>query len=192
MVIPGSKTTICDLEHLRAQGWDHDLHAYVRRGGRVLGICAGYQMLGKMVRDPLGIEGSTPFATGIGLLDIETTMSGQKTLRRVSGLEATTAERIDGYEMHLGISTGPATQRPMVRFDNGSLDGAVSENGRVAGCHVHGLFNSSAYRTALLESIGARSSGEDHSVTVDAALDEVSATLERALNIEALMQIGQR
>jgi adenosylcobyric acid synthase len=190
MVIPGSKTTIPDLEHLRAQGWDHDLHAYVRRGGRVLGVCAGYQMLGKLVRDPLGIEGSTPFAVGIGLLDIHTTMSEQKTLRAVSGEEITTGARIQGYEMHLGISTGTATQRPMVRFEDGTLDGAVSANGRVAGCHVHGLFNSSAYRAALLESLGGRSSGEDHAASVDAALDEVASVLERSLDIVELMRIG--
>ena len=190
IVIPGSKTTISDLEHVRAQGWDHDLHAYVKRGGRVLGICAGYQMLGRIVRDPLGIEGSIPVTTGIGLLDIETTMSTQKTLRKVSGNETLTAARVEGYEMHLGLSTGKATNRPMVRFDDGSLDGAVSENGRVAGCHVHGLFNSSAYRAALLESLGARSSGEDHLASVNAALDEVAAVLERTLNVEALMKIG--
>ncbi len=190
MVIPGSKTTIPDLEHLRAQGWDHDLHAYVRRGGRVLGICAGYQMLGKLVRDPLGIEGSTPLAEGLGLLDIETTMGEQKTLRKVSGEATATGARIEGYEMHLGISTGTATQRPMVRFEDGSLDGAVSENGRVTGCHVHGLFNSSAYRAALLESLGGRSSGEDHAANIDAALDEIALVLERTLDVSELVRIG--
>jgi adenosylcobyric acid synthase len=190
VIIPGSKTTIADLEHLRAQGWDHDLHAYVRRGGRVLGICAGYQMLGKTVRDPLGIEGSTPIATGLGLLDIETTMSERKTLRQVSGADIATSARIDGYEMHLGLSTGSATRHPMIRFADGSFDGAVNETGRVAGCHVHGLFNSSAYRAALLESLGARSSGEDHLASVDAALDEVASALASTLNIDALMRIG--
>lgn len=190
MVIPGSKTTIPDLEHLRAQGWDHDLHAYVRRGGRVLGICAGYQMLGKMVRDPLGIEGSTPFAAGLGLLDVETTMSAQKTLRKITGEETTTNARIEGYEMHLGISAGPTARRPMVRFEDGTLDGAVSANGRVAGCHVHGLFNSSAYRAALLQSLGGRSTGEDHAASVDGALDQISVVLERTLDIAELMRIG--
>ena len=190
VVIPGSKTTIADLEHLRAQGWDHDLHAYVRRGGRVLGICAGYQMLGNTVRDPLGIEGPMPVATGLSLLDIETTMSTQKTLRKVRGNETTTTAHVEGYEMHLGLSTGKATTRPMVRFEDGSLDGAVSENGRVAGCHVHGLFNSSAYRAALLKSLGARSSGEDHLASVNAALDEVASVLERTLNVEELIRIG--
>jgi adenosylcobyric acid synthase len=192
VVIPGSKTTIADLEHLRAQGWDHDLHAYVRRGGRVLGICAGYQMLGKIVRDPLSIEGSKPLAVGLGLLDIETTMGAQKTLRKVSGEEAATGARVEGYEMHIGVSTGRATQRPMVRFEDGSLDGAISESGRVAGCHVHGLFNSSAYRAALLASLGGQSSGLDHAASVDTALDDIAATLERSLDMEELMRIGER
>jgi adenosylcobyric acid synthase len=190
VVIPGSKTTIADLEYLRAQGWDHDLHAYVRRGGRVLGICAGYQMLGNVVRDPLGIEGSTPTTAGLGLLDIETTMAEQKTLREVSGRETTTAAPIEGYEMHIGISTGKATSRPMVRFEDGTCDGAVSANGRIAGCHLHGLFSSSPFRAALLESLGARPSGEDYRASVDRALDELSAVLERTLDIEALVRIG--
>ncbi len=190
VVIPGSKTTIPDLEHLRAQGWDHDLHAYVRRGGRVLGVCAGYQMLGKVVRDPLGIESSTPFTAGLGLLDIETTLGSRKTLRMVSGTDISTAARVDGYEMHVGASTGEATERPMIRFDDGSHDGAVSESGRLFGCHVHGLFNSSAYRAALLAAVGARSSGEDHSATVDAALDEIAAILGRTLSVEALLRIA--
>lgn len=190
IIIPGSKTTISDLEYLRAQGWDHDLHAYVRRGGRVLGICAGYQMLGRHVRDPLNIEGSVPITAGLGLLDIETTMGTHKTLREISGMETSTAARIRGYEMHLGLSTGKATQRPMVRFDDGSMDGAVSESGRVAGCHVHGLFNSSAYRAALLELLGAHSAGKDHFASVDGALDEMAGVLELVLDVDELMRIG--
>jgi adenosylcobyric acid synthase len=119
-------------------------------------------------------------------------MSTQKTLRQISGTEATTSARIEGYEMHLGISTGNATRRPMVRFADGTLDGAVSESGRVTGCHVHGLFNSSAYRSALLESLGARSSGVDHLASVNATLDEVASILDRTLNIEELIRIGTR
>jgi adenosylcobyric acid synthase len=117
-------------------------------------------------------------------------MGTHKTLRRVTGQETTTHARIDGYEMHLGISTGNATRRPMVRFDDGSHDGAVSEEGHVAGCHVHGLFTSTAYRAALLQSLGGQSSGQDHVASVDAALDEVASVLERTLNVEELMRIG--
>ena len=192
VIIPGSKTTIADLDYLRAHGWHHELHAYLKRGGRVLGLCAGYQMLGNLVRDPLGIEGSTRATAGLGLLDIETTMGAQKMLRQISGTEVTTGARIEGYEMHIGLSSGPATAHPMVRFDDGSLDGALTDHGRIAGCHIHGLFHSTAYRTALLASLGARSTGADHAASVDAALDELARQIERTLRIEDLLRIGER
>jgi adenosylcobyric acid synthase len=149
-------------------------------------------MLGRVVRDPLGIEGSTPATAGLGLLDLETTMAAQKTLRPISGTEAATGSRVEGYEMHCGLSTGPATRHPMVRFDDGSVDGALAERGRIAGCHLHGLFHSASYRAALLASLGARSSGADHATSVDAALDEVARELERTLRIADLMRIAQR
>jgi adenosylcobyric acid synthase len=192
VILPGSKTTIADLDHLRACGWHHELHAYLKRGGRVLGICAGYQMLGNVVNDPLGIEGSTRATAGLGLLDMETTMGAQKTLRQISGTEATTGARIEGYEMHIGLSTGPATAQPMMRFDDGTVDGALADHGRIGGCHVHGLFHSDSYRTAFLASLGARSAGSDHSLTIDRALDEVAQQLERSLRIEDLLGIGER
>ena len=190
VVLPGSKATITDLEFLRAQGWEHDLHAYVRRGGRVLGICAGYQMLGRVVRDPHHIEGLQEVAAGLGLLDVETTMSQDKTLSETMGIEVATGARIHGYEMHVGVSTGPGTARPMTRFNDGSCDGAISANGRIAGCHIHGLFHASEYRAALLESLGAQSSRENHMARVDEALDEIAAALEQSLRIQALLRIG--
>jgi adenosylcobyric acid synthase len=192
IVLPGSKTTLADLKFLRARGWDHDLHAYVRRGGRVLGICAGYQMLGRLVRDPLGIEGPDPVDEGLGLLDIETRMTPRKTLREIAGTDLTTGARIHGYEMHIGVSSGPATSRPMVRKDDGSFDGAISPDGRVRGCYVHGLFHSPQYRAALLASLGARSNGDSHAARVDAALDEIAAVLEEALCVESLLRIGHK
>jgi adenosylcobyric acid synthase len=192
VILPGSKTTIADLDVLREHGWDHELHAYLKRGGRVLGICAGYQMLGHVVRDPHGIEGSKRSTPGLALLDIETTMDTRKSLRFVSGTETTQSARIEGYEMHIGRSAGPATARPMVRFEDGTVDGAVNDDGRIAGCHVHGIFNSTAYRAALLASLGARSAGADHLASVDAALDEVAAVLERTLKIDELLRLGSR
>jgi adenosylcobyric acid synthase len=192
VIIPGSKTTIADLDHLRERGWHHELHAYLKRGGRVLGICAGYQMLGNVVNDPLGIEGSPRATAGLGLLDMETTMGAQKTLRQISGTEVTTGARIEGYEMHIGLSIGAATAQPMVRFDDGTVDGALADHGRIAGCHIHGLFHSDSYRTAFLASLGARSAGSDHSATIDRALDEVAQQLERSLRIDDLLGIGER
>jgi adenosylcobyric acid synthase len=191
VVLPGSKATIADLEFLRAQGWEHDLHAYVRRGGRVLGICAGLQMLGRSVRDPLRIEGSREHSIGLGLLDLDTEMSAQKILREVRGVETTTGARIDGYEMHVGVSRGPATANPMVRFDDGCVDGAVAAHGRVMGCHVHGIFHAAEFRSALIASLGGRSSGHDHTQHVQAALDEIAQCLARVLDVEALLGIAR-
>jgi adenosylcobyric acid synthase len=190
IVLPGSKTTIADLELVRSCGWEHDLHAYVRRGGHLLGICAGYQMLGSAIYDPHRIEGSQQSIAGLGLIDIVTTMQPRKVLREISGVEMQTGAPIHGYEMHLGSSSGPATDRPMVRFDDGSYDGALSANGRIGGCHVHGLFQSTAYRAALLAALGVHSSLADHAEQVDAALDEIAATLEDSLDVDALLRMG--
>lgn len=190
IVLPGSKATIADLEFLRAQGWDHDLHAYVRRGGRVIGICAGYQMLGANVHDPDHIEGEREAIAGLALLAIETTMTPRKTLRDVAGVDTMTGARIGGYEMHIGRSTGTATLRPMMRFDDGSTDGAVSVDGRVAGCHVHGIFNSTEFRSALLAALGAMSSNTNHAHVIDDALDDIARTLQSTLRIDALLALG--
>jgi adenosylcobyric acid synthase len=189
MIIPGSKTTIADLAFIRSCGWEHDLHAYVRRGGRLLGICAGYQMLGSAIHDPLCIEGPQQSIAGLGLTGIVTIMEPRKVLRDVSGTELQTGARIQGYEMHLGSCSG-AAGRPMVHFDDGTFDGAVSADGRIAGCHVHGLFQSTEYRAALLASLGAQSARNDHSARVHAALDEIAAKLEEVLDVEALIRIG--
>jgi adenosylcobyric acid synthase len=190
IVLPGSKATIADLEFLRAQGWEHDLHAYVRRGGRVMGICAGYQMLGTSVRDPDRIEGAREAIAGLGLLAIETTMTPRKMLREVCGIDITSGARIGGYEMHIGRSTGAATLRPMVRLDDGSTDGAVSADGRVAGCHVHGLFGSAEFRSTLLAALGAMSSNTNHAQIIDDALDELAGALQSTLRIDALLALG--
>lgn len=190
IVLPGSKATIADLAFLREQGWEHELHTYVRRGGRVLGICAGYQMLGRFVHDPNGIEGARRTIAGLGFIDIETTMTPDKILRPVEGIDVATGARITGYEMHLGVSTGRGTSTPKIRFDDGSIDGAINDNGRISGCHVHGLFASTPYRAALLATLGADSTREDHDARVDAALDEVAATLERTLSIDELLAVA--
>lgn len=192
VILPGSKSTIADLALLREHGWQHDLRAYLRRGGRILGICAGLQMLGQVVRDPLRIEGSLPSLEGLGLLDIQTHMMPEKVLREVRGNETTTGARIDGYEIHVGRTIAADGVSPMVRFDDGTVDGAVDANGRVFGCHVHGLFESAAFRTALLQMLGTRSTQDDHRLRVDAALDEIAATLGSTVAIDRLCAIARR
>jgi adenosylcobyric acid synthase len=252
IVIPGTKSTIADMEFMRGQGWDVDVLAHVRHGGRVLGICGGYQMLGHSISDPDGIEGPSRTVAGLGLLDVATVMTGDKTLREVSGVlvghtagggigagagaggdvragggagtggdvgaggagaEGAGAEGAGaggragaragvgtgtgagavpfaGYEMHVGSTTGSGAGRPFLRFSDGSTDGATSADGRVAGCYVHGLFGVTAARAALVSSIGAAPSLDDHAARVDAALDEIAGVLESCLDINALATIA--
>jgi len=191
LILPGSKSTIADLAMLREHGWHHELHAYLRRGGRVLGICAGMQMLGRSVHDPLRIDGAHASIEGFGLLDFDTEMTQHKLLRDVSGTETTTGARINGYEMHVGRSQGPGMRRPMIRFDDGTSDGAVSTDGRVFGCHVHGLFQATPFRAALLQLLGTRSAEQDQLARTDAALDEIAATLEQTISFDRLNAIAK-
>jgi adenosylcobyric acid synthase len=188
VILPGTKATLADLAFLRAQGWDIDLAAHVRRGGSVLGVCGGYQMLGRMLSDPDGVEGPPERVDGLGLLDVETTLTGEKVLSPVSGRLVGSEGRFEGYEMHVGRTTG--SPRPMLSLDNGATDGAVSPDGRVMGCYVHGLFNQGSARQAFLARLGATSDGLDQSVRVDAALDEIAAALERAFDIKALAALA--
>jgi adenosylcobyric acid synthase len=189
VILPGTKATLGDLAFLRAQGWDVDLVAHVRRGGRVLGICGGYQMLGRRVADPMGLEGPPGEAAGLGLLDIETTLAADKTLRPVAGGLAG-GGRFEGYEIHLGVTEGPGTARPFLVHDDGTPGGAVSADGRVSGGYVHGLFDQPEARAALLRGLGVGSDGVDQTARVDAALDDLAAALEQAFDIEALGKIA--
>jgi adenosylcobyric acid synthase len=188
VVIPGSKATIADLADFRAQGWDRDLQAHVRRGGRVIGICGGYQMLGDRVTDPHGIEGSISEIVGLGLLAVETEMAPEKTVRNSSARSAIYDVALDGYEIHLGRTTGADCARPAVIID-GRPDGAVSVDGMVSGTYLHGLFASDAYRAALLKSFGIEGGGENYRLSVDRALDDVAAELEAVLEPRWLDQL---
>ena len=155
MILPGSKATVSDIEDFRRNGWDIDLAAHVRRGGRVLGLCGGYQMLGTRVVDPDGIEGHPAQRAGLGLLDVQTELTREKTLVEVSGVSLADGVPFRGYEMHIGRTIGPDCARPLLRFADGRVDGAVSADGRVRGTYVHGLFADDRQRAALLAWIGA-------------------------------------
>src|ERR1700737_957343 len=157
VILPGSKSTIADLAFLRAQGWDIDIKAHVRRGGHVLGLCGGYQMLGQTIADPDGVEGPAATVEGLGLLDIGTVMSADKSTKVVRGIHCATAAAIEGYEIHLGHSEGRDCARPVVMID-GHPDGASTGDGRVQGTYVHGLFTGDAFRKAWLENFGIGSS----------------------------------
>lgn len=181
IILPGSKSTISDLSDLRAQGWDRDLAAHVKRGGRVIGICGGYQMLGRRVRDPLGIEGVVTDIEGLGLLDVDTEMAPEKTVRNSSARSCQYEVPLSGYQIHLGITRGADCARPAAVVD-GLPDGAVSADGHVMGTYLHGLFGSDAYRGRLLESFGLSGERANYRQSVDQALDDVAAELERTLD----------
>jgi adenosylcobyric acid synthase len=190
IIIPGSKSTRGDLAYLRAQGWDVDIAAHVRRGGSVLGICGGYQMLGVWVRDPQGIEGTAGDTQGLGLLDIETVMSPDKTLTRISATHVETGCPISGYEIHIGRSDGPARARPFATVA-GTPEGAISNDGRIMGSYLHGMFADDSFRAAFLAARGAAASNISYSATVEQTLDALAAHLEQHLNVEGLLGLAR-
>ncbi len=190
VILPGSKSTRGDLAFLRAQGWDIDLAAHIRRGGRVLGICGGYQMLGKTVRDPDGIEGPAGETLGLGHLDIDTVMTPDKRLSRISAQHIATGQAVSGYEIHIGRSDGPARVRPFARVD-GVDEGATSPDGRIMGSYLHGLFHEDAFRAAFLAQMGAQAGGQSYGARVEGALDALAAHIEAHLDVAALLSIAR-
>lgn len=190
VLIPGSKSTLADLAHFRAQGWDIDLAAHVRRGGHVAGICGGYQMLGRVVRDPDGLEGDPGEAPGLGLLDVETTLEPAKTLALTTARDEESGLPVEGYEIHLGTTRGADTARPWLTID-GRAEGAVSGDGRIRGTYLHGLFASDGFRTATLERLGAGSTVQDYGASIDDTLDALAAHLERHLDVDALFALAE-
>ncbi len=190
VLLPGSKSTVADLAFIRAQGWDIDIIAHHRRGGRVLGLCGGYQMLGTTIEDPDGIEGPKGTVDGLGLLDVATVLSADKRIEAVCGKHLASGLAIAGYEIHLGRTTGPDCGRPFVDLD-GRPDGAQSADGSVAGTYVHGLFGSDDFRRAYLGTLGIPSSDLRYERSVDAALDALADHLEKFVGIDRLLEIAR-
>ncbi|MET0221623.1 MAG: cobyric acid synthase [Tardiphaga sp.] len=190
VILPGSKSTIGDLAFLRAQGWDIDIEAHVRRGGHVLGLCGGYQMLGRTIADPDGVDGSPGTVDGLGLLDIATVMRGDKTTTLVSGTHAASGAAVEGYEIHLGRSEGADCARPVLTIE-GRPDGAASPDGRVQGTYVHGLFTGDAFRKAWLAHLGIASSLA-YDAQIETALDALADHCETHLDIDRMLDIARR
>jgi adenosylcobyric acid synthase len=196
IVLPGSKATRADLAALRGEGWDIDILAHRRRGGFVLGLCGGYQMLGRSVSDPLAVEGESGESIGLGLLELDTTLGPEKRLARIDALDRLSRARVTGYEIHVGRSDGPATSRPLLDLD-GHAEGARSEDGRVAGCYIHGLFASDAFRADYLDrlraarGIGSRGAGLSYGASIEAALDQLAAHLEASLDLDRLVEVAR-
>ena len=186
VIVPGSKSTRGDLAYLRAQGWDVDLAAHHRRGGHVLGICGGYQMLGQVISDPDGIEGTSGDSAGLGLLDVVTQMTGDKRLTSVHAVHVDTELPFEGYEIHIGRTVGPDNARPFAHVD-GQPEGAQSSDGRVMGSYLHGMFSNDAWRGAFLNSLGVTASGS-YSSGVEQALDDLADHVETFLDVEGILQ----
>jgi adenosylcobyric acid synthase len=189
IILPGSKSTIGDLAYLHTQGWDIDIKAHVRRGGHVLGLCGGYQMLGKTIADPDGVDGRAGTVDGLGLLDITTIMRGDKSTTLVNGTHCATGAAVEGYEIHLGRSDGPDCARPVLALD-GRPDGAGSADGQVQGTYVHGLFTGDAFRKAWLAQLGIASTLA-YETRIETALDALADHLEAHLDIEKLLRIAR-
>lgn len=189
VILPGSKSTRGDLAFLRAQGWDIDLLAHHRRGGRILGICGGYQMLGTSVSDPEGIEGPAGDTAGLGLLAVETVMTPDKRLTRTTARHAASGEVMQGYEIHIGQSEGPDRARPFAHVGQ-APEGAVSADGRVMGSYLHGLFASDGFRAAFLADLGLTSTPRAYGAEVEAVLDQLAAHVEAHLDVAALLRIA--
>ncbi|MBY6066872.1 cobyric acid synthase [Leisingera aquaemixtae] len=189
IILPGSKSTIGDLNYLRAQGWDIDIQAHYRRGGHVLGLCGGYQMLGKTIDDPEGVDGRPGKVDGLGLLDVHTVMAGEK---RVTLTEAVTRDGnlpVSGYEIHMGRTTGADCARAWLSI-NGRPEGAASADGRVKGSYLHGLFSEDAFRASVLASLGHESQA-GYEDGVEEVLDALADHLERYMDLDQLLELAQ-
>jgi len=189
VIIPGSKSTIADLEALRANGWDIDLAAHVRRGGSILGLCGGYQMLGRLIHDPDGLEGTPGTTAGLGFLSVETTLLREKTVTPTAATHVASGLPIVAYEIHLGKTTGDDCLRAFATTANGP-DGAISPNGLVVGTYLHGCFSSDTFRSAFLTSLGAKTSNLAYEQKIDETLDALAKHLEACLDVDGLLRLA--
>ena len=191
VILPGSKSTIGDLEAMQSEGWDIDIKAIVRKGGFVLGLCGGYQMLGKRIMDPEGVEAEQgAVCEGLGLLDIETVMAGEKRTVQVKGSHIDSGSSMHGYEIHVGRSDGPDRGRPIFRIE-GKDEGAMSPDGHVMGSYIHGLFNDDEFRAAFLKSLGHSTSGHNYQQGVEQTLDALADHFALHMDVEGLIRVAE-
>ena len=189
ILIPGSKSTISDLAHFRAQGWDNAQAAPLRRGGPVLGICGGYQMLGQWIDDPEGIEGPPGRVPGLGHLDITTVMKPEKRLALTAATYLPSGDAVQGYEIHMGQTVGPDRAHAWLSVD-GRTEGAASASGQVKGCYLHGLFAADQFRATFLQGLGAARPVTAYGAGVEATLDSLASHLETHLDIDAILNLA--
>lgn len=189
IILPGTKNTRLDLDFVRIQGWDIDIAAHVRRGGHVLGICGGYQILGNAVNDPLGLEGPVGSMPGLGLLNVQTTMLAEKHLRRVNAIHAASGQPVCGYEIHLGVTEGADRLRPFATVQ-GKDEGAQSADGLICGTYLHGLFTDDRFRATFIAGLGAQPSRLRYSEKMEQTLDALAEHIERHVDVTGLLRVA--
>ena len=190
ILLPGSKSTRSDLAFLKSQRWHIDIESHVRRGGQVLGLCGGYQMLGHSINDPYGIEGTKGISPGLGLLNVETVLSNNKRLQHINGTHIKSGTKVTGYEMHMGITNGPDTNRPMFRLHEGN-DGAYSLDGKIGGSYLHGIFSEDSFRHNFLDTLMDRQPSDlIWNSNIEKTLDLLGEHLENCLNLDQILQIA--
>lgn len=189
VILPGSKSTIADLAFLRMQGWDIDLLAHLRRKGKILGLCGGYQMLGKTINDPKGIEGTPGMVEGLGLLDVETELTQRKRLNHIEAIHTLSGEKIAGYEIHIGRTYGQDCTRPFALIDQRN-EGAISPNGLVTGTYLHGVFSADRFRKAYFQNFGIKMENQSYTQIVDETIDRLAEHIKAHCNLDEIFDIA--
>ncbi|MEA2119288.1 cobyric acid synthase [Halovibrio sp. HP20-50] len=186
IILPGSKSTASDLQWLKRQGWDNAIQRHLRYGGKVLGICGGFQMLGEWVDDPDGLEGKPGKVAGLGLLPLTTRMVAGKQLRNVSGVVVAEGAAVTGYEIHNGVSEGTALSTPLFEID-GCPEGAISGDGQIIATYLHGLFDHPEACQALLTLLGLKEAQHvDYQAHRERELDRLADMLEAQIDVNAV------
>ncbi len=189
IILPGSKSVRADLDWLRAQHWETAIHRHLRYGGKLIGICGGFQMLGHTIHDPLGIEGIAGHSGGLQLLAMETNLESEKQLRNVRGTLALDNAPVTGYEIHAGVTRGAALAWPSVHLDTHD-DGAISNDGQILGTYVHGLFESTAACDALLSWAGLRAAqSPDYNASREASINRLADAVEMHLDLPKILRL---
>ncbi len=189
IILPGSKSIRNDLAYLRKQGWGCAIQRHLRYGGKLIGICGGFQMLGQTVHDPLGVEGGSGSCDGLGLLELETTLAAEKQLRNVSGKLLIGDVTVSGYEIHAGVTSGLALGHPVINLGD-RVEGAISQDGQVLGTYLHGLFESSEACMELLKWAGlSDAKKQDYHGLRESAIERLADAVEIHLNTDKLRHI---
>ncbi len=186
IILPGSKSVRADLEWLRKQGWEQAVQRHLRYGGKVLGICGGFQMLGQSINDPSGVEGRPGSSTALGLLAMQTTLQDRKQLHNVTGQLLLEGTVVSGYEIHAGISEGAALEQPLVNLGE-RRDGAISPDRQIIGTYLHGLFESTESCNSLLRWAGlSNPQTPDYPLLREQGIDQIADAIAEHLDLEAL------